>query len=108
MNAIQDFFTKYHAVPAGTDGIDWANATDAALIGWAEGDARQYRDDPASRLHLTHRMVAVCRELDRRREALGFTSAELDRAALLGGATAKLSGAVGGLKLAILIEEAKR
>lgn len=34
MDAVKDFFAKYHAVPENDKGVQWEHASDEALIGW--------------------------------------------------------------------------
>lgn len=103
MDAIKSFFQKYGAVPANDYGPVWSQATDAALFHHVSEDCQLWRDDPASRPHLQPRMVDVYRELQRRWDA----AKDLDEQAKYGTVKAKIAGCIGGVRLAMLIEEAK-
>ncbi len=81
MNAISAFFRKHHAVLVADQGPQWAEASDAALCGWAADDCRLWSSPgPVSGLpQLLERMQAVRNELWARLEAV---AAEERRAAL--------------------------
>lgn len=74
MDAVKSFFAKYHAVPVttsrrGVERIAYEAATDAALIGHAEGNCSAWdtTDLPAHvRLDVQNELLAIRAELWRR------------------------------------------
>lgn len=66
MNAMQDFFRKYDAVPATDAGPDWRNASTQALIGWATGDCEVWDKEPDAQARIIDHMQDVGNELHRR------------------------------------------
>jgi hypothetical protein len=73
MDAIKGFFAKYNAVPCNAKGeINYRAATDAALIGHAEADAKAWDSAlPGDvRLQVQERLVAIGCEMFRRMRAL--------------------------------------
>lgn len=65
MDAIKSFFAKYHAVPANDAGPCWSQASDGALIGWAEMDCAVWDHTlpTADREELRARMQEVGNEM---------------------------------------------
>lgn len=73
MDAVKSFFAKYHAVPANDAGPQFDKASDAALLGWAEGDCKAWDRTLSGpdRKTLQNRMVEIRRELWTRIQAFG-------------------------------------
>lgn len=77
MNA-KSFFTKYHAVPATDVGVMWTQASETALMGWADSDCAAWDRDESARPHLVVRMGEIATELRRRNEVDGRVGANVN------------------------------